>query len=77
MPCVAGLSDHVRCFHCNNGLRNWEAEDDPWVEHARWYPRCNFVLLSKGPEYIYQVRLSTCCVNVASSIKLFIPRVLL
>ncbi|KAF2363280.1 BIR repeat [Trinorchestia longiramus] len=51
-----GLSDHVRCYHCGQGLRNWEAADEPWVEHARWYPKCHFVLLSKGVEFIDQVR---------------------
>uniref|UniRef100_A0A2P2HXT5 E3 ubiquitin-protein ligase XIAP-like n=1 Tax=Hirondellea gigas TaxID=1518452 RepID=A0A2P2HXT5_9CRUS len=51
-----GLSDHVRCFHCGNGLRNWEADDEPWVEHARWYPQCNFVLLNKGVDYIDTIR---------------------
>ena len=53
-----GLSDHVRCFHCGNGLRNWENDDNPWIEHIRWYPDCNFVLLSKGQEYINNVRIS-------------------
>nr|XP_045612278.1 death-associated inhibitor of apoptosis 1-like [Procambarus clarkii]XP_045612279.1 death-associated inhibitor of apoptosis 1-like [Procambarus clarkii]XP_045612280.1 death-associated inhibitor of apoptosis 1-like [Procambarus clarkii]XP_045612281.1 death-associated inhibitor of apoptosis 1-like [Procambarus clarkii]XP_045612282.1 death-associated inhibitor of apoptosis 1-like [Procambarus clarkii]XP_045612283.1 death-associated inhibitor of apoptosis 1-like [Procambarus clarkii]XP_04561228 len=51
-----GLSDHVRCFHCGNGLRNWESDDAPWNEHARWYPECNFVLLTKGQEFIDKVR---------------------
>lgn len=52
----AGLSDHVRCFHCGNGLRNWETEDLPWNEHARWYPDCTFVRLTKGQEFIDKVR---------------------
>lgn len=47
-----GLSDHVMCFHCGGGLHNWEAGDDPWEEHARWYPRCSFLLLMKGREFI-------------------------
>ena len=51
-----GLSDHVRCFHCGSGLRNWEFEDNPWDEHARWYPDCNYVVLSKGQEFIDKVR---------------------
>lgn len=51
-----GLSDHVRCFHCGNGLRNWEKDDDPWQEHARWYPECNYVMLKKGQEFIDKVR---------------------
>ncbi|XP_042857633.1 death-associated inhibitor of apoptosis 2-like [Penaeus japonicus] len=51
-----GLSDHVRCFHCGNGLRNWEKDDVPWNEHARWYPECSYVLLKKGQEFIDKVR---------------------
>lgn len=51
-----GLSDHVRCFHCGNGLRNWESDDQPWNEHARWYPDCSFVILKKGQEFIDKVQ---------------------
>nr|XP_027233599.1 death-associated inhibitor of apoptosis 2-like [Penaeus vannamei] len=47
-----GLSDHVRCFHCGNGLRNWESGDIPWNEHARWYPHCHYVNIRKGQEFI-------------------------
>ena len=50
------LSDHVRCYYCGNGLRNWEAEDKPWDEHAKWYPDCNFVVLSKGQKFIDEVK---------------------
>ena len=52
----SGLSDHVRCYHCSNGLRNWESNDDPWVEHAKWYPDCTFVSLKKGDDFINNVR---------------------
>ena len=51
-----GLSDHVRCFHCGKGLRNWEKDDLPWNEHARWYTECNYVLLKKGQDFIDKVR---------------------
>ena len=51
-----GLSDHVRCFQCGGGLRNWEIDDKPWEEHARWYPDCHFVIRSKGREFIDTVR---------------------
>jgi hypothetical protein len=30
-----GMSDQVKCFYCDGGLKNWQPEDDPWVEHAR------------------------------------------
>lgn len=49
--------DQVLCFQCNGGLRSWQREDDAWFEHARWFPKCEFVQLVKGPQYIAQVGL--------------------
>ena len=42
----------VKCFYCDGGLRNWQPEDDPWTEHARWFSECGFVRLVKGDEFI-------------------------
>lgn len=50
-----GSGDEVRCFYCDGGLRNWLIGDDPWIEHARWFPKCPFVILVKGPAYIKNV----------------------
>ncbi|XP_035215076.1 putative inhibitor of apoptosis isoform X2 [Stegodyphus dumicola] len=47
-----GISDHVKCFHCNGGLCNWEIGDDPWVEHARWFCNCDFLRMNKGEAFI-------------------------
>lgn len=47
-----GSDDQVRCFHCDGGLRRWDPSDDPWVEHARWFPTCGFVTLMKGEQFI-------------------------
>lgn len=33
-----GPGDRVKCFYCNGGLQNWDRDEDPWVEHAKWYP---------------------------------------
>lgn len=35
--------DAVKCFQCGGMLRNWDAQDKPWEEHARWFPRCLFI----------------------------------
>lgn len=51
-----GLDDQVRCFQCNGGLRYWMVDDDPWFEHARWFPTCQFVHLVKGGSYIKSVQ---------------------
>ena len=53
----AGYGDYVRCFFCGGGLRNWEQGDDPWVEHARWFPRCAFLLQNKGQEFVHMVQI--------------------
>ncbi|XP_021948642.1 baculoviral IAP repeat-containing protein 7 isoform X2 [Folsomia candida] len=50
-----GHLDHVKCFYCDGGLRNWEPGDDPWLEHARWFPNCSFVMLNKGDGFVKDV----------------------
>ncbi|XP_013402166.1 uncharacterized protein LOC106167829, partial [Lingula anatina] len=52
----AGFGDNVKCFFCDGGLRNWEPQDDPWTEHARWFPRCGFVRQCKGDEFIRMIK---------------------
>ncbi|NXY77063.1 BIR7B protein, partial [Glareola pratincola] len=47
-----GQGDVVRCFYCGGGVRNWSFSDDPWREHAKWYPGCEFLLRSRGREFI-------------------------
>ncbi|NWU47750.1 BIR7B protein, partial [Dromas ardeola] len=47
-----GQDDVVRCFYCDGGVRNWSLSDDPWREHAKWYPGCEFLLRSRGREFI-------------------------
>ncbi|XP_043944902.1 baculoviral IAP repeat-containing protein 7 [Protopterus annectens] len=53
-----GQSDNVKCFFCDGGLRNWETGDDPWREHAKWFPRCEFLLQIKGQDYVTAVQES-------------------
>ena len=50
-----GHGDNVKCFFCDGGLRNWEPNDDPWREHARWFKNCDYVRQSKGQPYIEAV----------------------
>ncbi len=51
------LSDHVVCFHCGQGLRNWEENDNPWIEHVRWYPDCGFIHLHLSKEEIDDIKV--------------------
>ena len=56
MVVFAGFGDNVKCFFCDGGLRNWEMGDDAWTEHARWFPRCNYVKMVKGQDFIQQTQ---------------------
>ena len=50
-----GDHDRVKCYYCNGGLQNWSFHDEPWFEHAKWFPSCEYVLQNKGPEYVERV----------------------
>ncbi|XP_008106262.1 baculoviral IAP repeat-containing protein 2 isoform X3 [Anolis carolinensis] len=47
-----GRNDDVKCFCCDGGLRCWESGDDPWEEHAKWFPRCEYLIHRKGQEFV-------------------------
>jgi len=51
-----GTQDRVKCFYCNGGLQNWDTHDEPWFEHAKWFPQCEFLLQQRGPEYVERVK---------------------
>lgn len=52
-----GEKDLCRCFTCGGILHRWENSDDPWVEHARLYPKCSYVHYVKGGLFIDQSRI--------------------
>jgi hypothetical protein len=53
---ITGHGDDVTCFHCNIGLRDWQTDDVPFQEHARWSPHCVFVNYVKGSAFIHESR---------------------
>ncbi|VVC29531.1 Zinc finger, RING-type,Zinc finger, RING/FYVE/PHD-type,BIR repeat [Cinara cedri] len=50
-----GENDQTACFYCSQGLIDWEDDDEPWTEHARFSPNCIFLLLSKGRDFVDKV----------------------
>ncbi|XP_013407019.1 inhibitor of apoptosis protein-like [Lingula anatina] len=52
----AGFNDIVKCFFCNGRLENWEPGDEPWTEHARWFPKCGYVKQCKGLDFINSIK---------------------
>lgn len=50
-----GKGDQTICFHCGGGLKDWEDSDEPWVEHARWFSKCPYVVSLKGKAFVDKV----------------------
>ncbi len=50
-----GIKDMVKCFFCNGGLKDWKASDNPYEDHVRWFPKCQFIRQLMGPEYINEI----------------------
>ncbi|KAG8172504.1 hypothetical protein JTE90_017585 [Oedothorax gibbosus] len=39
--------DEVTCFFCGGALGHWEYNDEPWVEHAKFFPNCAHLKLQR------------------------------
>lgn len=53
-----GQSDRVICYFCDGKLKDWTPEDQPWIEHARWFKYCSYLIIVKGIEYVQSVSSS-------------------
>lgn len=49
------IGDRVRCVYCNKYLNEWALSDDPWEEHARYSPNCEYVIAKMGEAYVQQI----------------------
>lgn len=50
-----GSGDQTLCYYCGGGLRDWEPDDDPWIEHAKWFEYCPYLLITKGTEFVNNI----------------------
>ncbi|XP_067425036.1 baculoviral IAP repeat-containing protein 1 [Emydura macquarii macquarii] len=55
-----GEKDKVQCFACGGCLGNWEEGDDPWKEHAKWFPECEFLQSKKTNDEIKEYIQNYC-----------------
>lgn len=53
-----GIGDHVQCFYCDGGLKNWDPCDVPWAEHAKWFGNCSFLQLKLGKDFVNWVKIN-------------------
>lgn len=50
-----GVGDKTMCYYCGGGLCAWKKDDDPWIEHAKYFSSCPFLTFSKGAAYIADI----------------------
>ncbi|CAF1161761.1 unnamed protein product [Adineta steineri] len=53
-----GTETTVTCFYCNGSLQNWGKNDNPVIEHARWFPNCAYAKQLCGPELYRKIQES-------------------
>ncbi|CAF2899291.1 unnamed protein product [Rotaria sp. Silwood2] len=51
-----GINNIVRCFYCNGSLQNWSGNDNPLIEHIRWFPHCTYAKQLSGNELYTKVQ---------------------
>ena len=53
-----GTRTVVTCFYCNGSLQNWGANDNPMIEHARWFPNCAYARQLCGTDLYRRIQES-------------------
>ena len=47
--------EYLTCFCCGGKLGNWTGEEDPFVEHAKYFPYCTHLLWTKGKQFVTSI----------------------
>ena len=55
-----GIDDAVQCFACGIILHSFEINDNIFIEHTRFSPKCIFILLMRGNMYVQKVLNKYC-----------------
>ncbi|UJR15748.1 hypothetical protein I4U23_002683 [Adineta vaga] len=53
-----GTKSIVTCFYCNGSLQNWGPNDNPMIEHARWFPHCAYAKQLCGDDLYRKIQES-------------------
>jgi hypothetical protein len=53
-----GTKTIVTCFYCNGSLQNWGPNDNPMIEHARWFSHCAYAKQLCGDEMYRKIQES-------------------
>lgn len=53
-----GTKTIVTCYYCNGSLQNWGENDNPMIEHSRWFPHCAYAKQLCGPDLYRKIQTS-------------------
>lgn len=54
----SGVANTVTCFYCNGSLHKWGPNDNPMIEHARWFPHCAYARDLCGHQLYSKIQMS-------------------
>jgi baculoviral IAP repeat-containing protein 2/3 len=54
----SGVENTVTCFYCNGSLHKWGSNDNPMIEHARWFPHCIYAKHICGDQLYGKIQIS-------------------
>jgi hypothetical protein len=53
-----GVENTVTCFYCSGSLHKWGPNDNPMIEHARWFPNCTYAKHLCGNNLYEKIQMS-------------------
>lgn len=54
----SGTGNSVTCFYCGGSLHKWGENDNPKIEHARWFPDCLYAKHLCGDQLHAKIQLT-------------------
>ena len=54
----SGIGNTVTCFYCGGSLHQWSMNDDPKIEHSRWFPNCLYAKHLCGDDLYAQIQIA-------------------
>ena len=58
--------DKVKCWQCNLGLKDWDEDSNPLIDHAQHASYCEYIFDTFGEEYHGQTRLKHSQIRIPS-----------
>ena len=53
-----GTGDAVQCFSCHCKIKDWKRDSDPWVEHKKKSPNCDYLEVAQWDiDHYYETAL--------------------